>query len=333
MRKKMSEFAQRMQDMRESMQSNKMAETLEELERVRDQMLDLSMRQEHLWREAEGMSNSSPQMAGMAEEQENLRQALSRIQQDMEELARESMQVTPKLMGSIHEALMKMKSACNASQERDSRTASHYRKQSLAALNTALKNQQQACSQCKSQCNNPNSNSTCNKAGSMAKKQQQIRQQASSMCNNPGQMSQGQQAAMSRLGQQQSSLAKSAKELASEAAASQQSMGRLEDIAGEMEEIAKEMENHQISQRTLERQEKIETRLLDFQRANREREFSPRRRASTGIDMVRTSPRELPQKPGKDQLREDLLRALDAKYTPDYEELIRKYFDALSKWE
>jgi len=226
-----------------------------------------------------------------------------------------------------------MQSACNASHERDARTAAHYRKQCLGALNQALKEQCNACSQCQSMCNKPNSNSMCNKAGSMAKKQQQIRNQCQSMCNNPGQLSQSQQAAMQRLASEQSALAKSAGELASEAAASRQSLGRLEDIAQEMEDIADEMKNKQVSQRIVERQEKIETRLLDFQRANREREFSPRRRATGGVDIVRASPGELPEKPGRDQLREDLLRALEAKYTPDYEGLIRRYFDALSRWQ
>jgi hypothetical protein len=333
MRKKMAEFAQQMQDMREQMQSNQDQEALEKMERVRDQMLDLSMRQEQLWQESSSTDNSSPQMAQIAEEQENLRQALSRINQDMTELARESMAVTPKLMASINEAINQMQKACDASQERDSRTATHFSQQSLAALNVALKNQQQACSQCQSQCNKPNSNSMCNKAGSMAKKQNGLKQQCTSMCNNPGQLNPGEQAAMQRMASEQSALAKSAEELASEAAASRQSLGRLDDLAKEMEEVADEMRNQQVTQRTIEKQEKIESRLLDFQRANREREFSPRRRAATGIDMVRSSPLELPQKPGQEQLREDLLRALDAKYTPDYEELIRNYFDALSKWK
>ncbi|MDD5089248.1 MAG: hypothetical protein PHI18_10705, partial [bacterium] len=105
------------------------------------------------------------------------------------------------------------------------------------------------------------------------------------------------------------------------------------DVAKEMDEVAKDLENRNVTQRTMQRQEHIESRLLDFQQAQREREFSPRRRANTGVDVVRVSPTELPDKPGTDALRQDLLRALDAKYTPDYERLIRQYFDALSKWK
>ena len=68
-------------------------------------------------------------------------------------------------------------------------------------------------------------------------------------------------------------------------------------------------------------------------RQPRTRIFAASASRNTGVDVVRSIPAPLPARPGQDQLREDLLRALDAKYTPDYEQLIRAYFDALGKWK
>ena len=333
-RRKMAEMANEMQSIKQEMQRDEDQEALEALERTRDQLLDLSMRQEELLKKSQDLDPSSPQMTEAAEEQENLRQALSRVNEDMTELARKSMYVTPKLSASMHQALAQMGLANQAMQSRDPRTASFYRQQSLAALNGALKENQSSCSSCKSACKKPNPNSSCNKAGQMASKQQKLNQSTQdlmSQCNNPGSLSMGEQATMQRLANDQRELAKSAQQLAQETAASQQSLGKLDDVAKDMEDVAKDLENKNVTQKTMEKQEHIESRLLDFQQANREREFSPRRTSNSGIDVVRTSPRELPQKPGQDQLKEDLLRALDAKYSPDYEDLIRKYFDALSK--
>jgi hypothetical protein len=258
------------------------------------------------------------------------------VNQDLEELAKESMYVTPRLMASMHQAQQQMEQAARSTQERDPRTASHYRQQAMAALNEALKENQASCSACRSACNKPNPNSMCNSAGQMAMQQRQLNQQTQDMMQgqtNPGSLSMGQQAAMQRLAVEQDALAKTAKQLAEEAAASQQSLGRLDDVAKEMQEVAQDLKDRNVSQQTMQKQEHIETRLLDFQRAQREREFSPQRQAQTGVDVLRPSPRELPDKPGVDQLREDLLRALDTKYAPDYEQLIRQYFDALSKWK
>lgn len=335
-RRRMSEMANQLQNIKNQMNKDEDQEALEKLERTRDQLLDLSMRQEKLWKESEGLEAGSPQQAQAAEEQENLRQALSRVQEDLRELAKQSMHVSPKLMGMMSEAQALMMQASQAGSERDPRTASHYRRQSLAALNGALKENQNACSSCKNACNKPNPNSSCNKAGEMASQQQKLNQGTRQMMEgnqNPGSLSVGEQAGMQRLAVEQRELAKSAQQLSEEAKASQQSLGKLDDLSKDMEEVAKDLENRNVTQRTLEKQEQIENRLLDFQRANREREFSPMRQSNTGIDVVRASPAALPNKPGKDQLREDLLRALDAKYTPDYENLIRSYFEALSKWK
>jgi hypothetical protein len=334
-RRKMAEFSNAMQNIRQQMQSDQDLETMQKLERARDQLLDLSMRQEKLWKESEKLQAGSPQFSQSSEEQENLRQQLGRVNDDMQALARQSLFVTPQLMAGIFSAMQKMQDASEASQTRDSRTASYYRQLALGALNSALKESDQACSNCKSACNKPNSNSMCNSAGMLAAQQQHVNKQTQGLMGttNPGSLSMGEQAAMQRLAVQQRALQKSAQELAQEAAASQQSLGRLDDVAKEMEDVAKDLENRNVNQRTTEKQEHIESRLLDFQRAQREKEFSPQRQSRPGIDVVRASPSQLPNRPGTDQLREDLLRALDAKYTPDYEQLIRQYFDALSKWK
>ncbi len=336
-RRKMAEMANQLQNIKNEMNQSEDQEALAALEKARDQLLDLSMRQEALWKESENLEAGSPQAAQVAEEQENLREALSRVNDDMKQLARESMHASPKLLAAMSEAQAQMQQAARSAAERDQRTASHFRKQAMSALNNALKENQNACSSCKSSCNKPNPNSNCNNAGEMAGQQQKLNMGTRELMQdgqrNPGSLGMGEQASMQRLAVEQEGLAKSARQLAEEAKASQQSLGKLDDIAKEMEEVAQDLRDQNVTQRTLEKQEHIESRLLDYQRANREREFSPKRQSHTGTDIVRMSPQELPDKPGKDQLREDMLRALDAKYTPDFESLIRSYFEALSKWK
>jgi hypothetical protein len=65
----------------------------------------------------------------------------------------------------------------------------------------------------------------------------------------------------------------------------------------------------------------------------RERDYEKRRRAEVGKDYKRTSPADidLNTKDGRKKLREELLKMLDEKYSKDYEDLIRKYFEELEK--
>jgi seryl-tRNA synthetase len=229
-----------------------------------------------------------------------------------------------------------MQRSMNATQQRDPRTAAHHQRQAMASLNRSLKEVSSSCSNCNSCCNSATGmNQTCNKAGQMAGQQMQINQGTEALMQqgNPSSMTQGQQAAMQRLADQQEALAKAAEQLANEAASSRQTLGRLDEMGKEMREIAKDLRDRNVTTRTRERQERIVSRLLDFQRSAREREFKPQRQAQTGVDMVRATPPPISPEAGRDELRQDLLRALDSKFVRDYEMLIRQYFDALGKMQ
>jgi len=328
-------MANRMRNMKKQMVQQQLAEIRERLEKARDEILRLSERQEALWDDTKSLPSTSPQLPHVGEEQQDLSAALDRISSALAELAQRTLFVGPRISAAMWTASMKMNQVMGATQSRDPRTAAHYQRQAMAALNNALQEVNSSSSSCNSACNSASGmNEMCNKAGQMAGQQMSINQSTEPFLmdeGNPGVLSVGQQAALRRLAEQQGALAKAAEQLAAEAAASRQTLGRLGDVGKEMREIAQDLHDRNVTYRTRERQERIVSRLLDFQRSAREREFKPQRRAQTGVDVVRASPPPVSPEAGKDQLREDLLRALESKFARDYEVLIRQYFDALGK--
>jgi hypothetical protein len=66
-----------------------------------------------------------------------------------------------------------------------------------------------------------------------------------------------------------------------------------------------------------------------------ERDYENNRKAETGTQIVRRSPSDIDPNSleGRNQLREELLKALEQGYSKDYQELIRKYFEELEKSE
>jgi hypothetical protein len=100
-----------------------------------------------------------------------------------------------------------------------------------------------------------------------------------------------------------------------------------------MREVQTDLAQGNVNPETLKKQERILSRLLDSQRSARERDYENRRTAESGKNLVRPSPAaiDLSTREGKDRLRRDLLRALEEGYTRDYEELIKKYFEALEQ--
>jgi hypothetical protein len=93
------------------------------------------------------------------------------------------------------------------------------------------------------------------------------------------------------------------------------------------------MKNQNVNDNTLQKQEKILSRLLDAQRSMRERDFEKQRKSSSGKEFTRQSPKEIDfnSLEGKNKLQKDLLKAIESGYAKDYENIIRKYFESLGK--
>jgi len=109
--------------------------------------------------------------------------------------------------------------------------------------------------------------------------------------------------------------------------------GDLGGVAKDMEEVIKDLQNNQVLRRTLERQQRILSRLLDAQKSLRTQDFKEERQSKTGEQIVRISPDGLPADLGERHtlLRENLEKALRDGYSKEYESLIRRYFEELSQ--
>jgi uncharacterized membrane protein YccC len=166
---------------------------------------------------------------------------------------------------------------------------------------------------------------------SMANAQQQINQ-GTMQLGGGDPMSLAQGAAMSRLAQRQQQVRKSMQQLAKEAGDAQEVLGSLDKIGEDMKKVEEDLANQQISRETLERQNRILSRMLDAQRSIREREYSRQRQAETGSPVMAKTPGALPDDLGerRNQLEQDLIRARREGFSQDYLEMIETYFEGLT---
>jgi hypothetical protein len=142
------------------------------------------------------------------------------------------------------------------------------------------------------------------------------------------------QAQLKSLAQEQQRIKEQLQQLLDEAGQGQGLLGRLDQVTEKLDEVARKLAEGRLDDETIREQDWALTRLLDSQRSLRERDFGRQRESRTGEDLADLlSPDALPE--GLDDaqrdLREDLLKALDRRYPPKYEELIRRYFRSLSE--
>jgi len=145
-------------------------------------------------------------------------------------------------------------------------------------------------------------------------------------------MSAGTERQLAEMRGMQESILEEARRLAEEFGNRREILGRLDDTVEEMEGTLGEMERSGASQETVDRQKRILSRLLDAQRSLRRRDHTRERTSRSAQRYVRTGPGALPPdvERVKQELREDLLRAMQRGYPSEYRELIRAYFQALT---
>jgi hypothetical protein len=110
-------------------------------------------------------------------------------------------------------------------------------------------------------------------------------------------------------------------------------MGQLGDVAQDMRELADQMHQGHITDRMMERQRQILSRLLDAQKSIRSQGQRKQRKAEAPRgDAAGVDPGALPE--GIDDqettLGRDVLRGHEGDYPPQYEPMVRSYFRELS---
>jgi chromosome segregation ATPase len=109
-------------------------------------------------------------------------------------------------------------------------------------------------------------------------------------------------------------------------------LGDLKEVEKQMQESIHDMSDYNVDNRLIERQNRILSRMLDAQLSQREKDFEQKRESKPGEDVVRTSPPEVViSGPNSiNTLKDDFLRLQKEGYTEDYEALIMKYLLELS---
>jgi hypothetical protein len=155
---------------------------------------------------------------------------------------------------------------------------------------------------------------------------------------NTGNLSEDQKMRMDKLRLEQEQIRKSLAELNEEfekekQRTGQRLLGDLNEVQKEMQEIIKDLSEYNVDKETLEKQNRILSRMLDAQLSQREKDFEQKRESRPGENIVRISPPEIVLSGPKsfNALKEDFLKLQKEGYTEEYEALITKYLLELNR--
>jgi len=308
-------------------------EIMAELSRLSHNFLSLSKNQEQALNQSRKLNRNSPQLTALADDQQNLLTALSRSANRMAALSNKTFFVSSQLSRQVGQSLKSMGDALAQFEARNMSQTTRNQQRAMVSLNEAIKQIMAAMKELENASSASGFEEFMKKLSQMAGKQQGINQQTLQLGSGQQSLSLGQQAAMARLAAQQEALRKSMQQLQGEFGERSEILGRLDQVGKDMEDVVKDLQKRNVSQRTINRQQKILQRLLDAQKSARRQDYSRKRKAESGKYYPAMSPTQLSKNLGEKniEIQRDLLKALKEGYSKDYKELIKKYFEALMK--
>ncbi len=346
----LNKFSEQMDKVKQEMQDRNAKEVMRKLQKNISDLLKLSKEQEALKQSTQTSDFNSLQLSTYAEIQSNLFQSLVNIANAMMALSEKTFAITPEMGKAIGDALEEMQNATEQLANRRPNNALKSQVSAMSSLNQAASQMQNMLSMMQNQgagaCDNPGGSGMGQTPGGMglgerlqqlAGQQQAINQamQQSMQQSNQGQLSLEQQAEYGRIAQEQGRARKTLQELADEQKKNPDSekrlLGDLERIAKDMQEVVTDLISGDIKPETLNRQERILSRLLDATRSINNRDYEKNRESRPGREVLRMSPAEidLMKQEGNTRALQELLRQIQEGYTKDYENLIKRYFEAI----
>ena len=163
---------------------------------------------------------------------------------------------------------------------------------------------------------------------SISKKQQGINQ-GTMQLSQLGLMQQ--QGLMEQLQNQQQKLKEELSDLLGEQPG--QNNGTMEKITNDMDDVIQDFSNKNVTQKTIERQEQIISRMLDNQKSLAQRDFSDQRKSKSSEQFEFTGSYLLPDNLGQNNLLliNAMSNAMKEGHSKEYNQLIRNYFLNLQK--
>jgi len=336
--KNIQKMKESMQQMQEQMQQENQMQTFTDMMRILDNLLSLSKQQEELKNKLENYDPNSSQFEKNIQQQNEIKKNLNRLLEQMSELSQKTFAITPEMGKALGNANQKMNQSMQSMQNRNGSMAT-------LAQGDAMMNLNEAANMIQSSLESMMQGGSG--SGGMMSLMQQLQKMSGQQLdlNNmtqmlqqmqQGQLSQEQQGQMQRLAQQQQLIQKSLEQLNKEAKQSGESKKipvDLENIVNQMKEVVSDMNTEKLNEDLIQKQEKILSKLLDAQRSINERDFEKERKSESGKNVQRNSPAQLnlSNQQGKEKLKDELNRAVREGYNKDYQEIIRKYYEALQK--
>lgn len=339
----MKSLSQKMKEMQEKMEQEANQEDIDALRQLLENLIQLSFDQEELMGEIKGLTKKDPKYFDIGKRQKKIQLDAQMIEDSLFALSKRNPEIESTVNREINEINQNIEQALHFIQERMTQQASAKQQYVMTATNNLallldeiVQQMQQQQSQQKfgeGSCSKP-SGGPSPKPGNMKQIQQQINKQIEQLKQQgsmpqPGGKGKGSMSKeLAKLAAEQEALRNQIQKLSEEMGkeGNKSGKGNLDRLSELMEETEKDLVNKQITNQTLKRQEEIMSRLLEHEKAEREREFDDKRESKEAVEFDRTNITDFPEYERLKQQELELLKTVSPEMNIFYKRKVTEYF-------
>lgn len=348
----MEEMAQEMESAMAAAQAQSAQENMEDLRALLENVIQLSFDQEAVMENLKVLERDDPAYVEAGRKQRKIKDdsqmvedslfALSKRVPQIESIVNEEISSINQNIGKALEDIGERKTANAASRQQYVMTS--YNNLALL-LDEALKQMQMAMANQmpgKGNCENPGGQGKKPSPGKMGKMQDEMGKKMEEMMKQmekgqqqggqkpgfkPGMGNQGMSKEIAKMAAEQAAIRREVERMAQELNQKGKGEGKgLQDIAQEMEELEKDLVNQELTRESLMRQQDIMTRLLESEKAMREREYDDKRESNTPGTYEPSNPENYLEYKRQKSREVELLRTVPADLKPYYRDKVNDYF-------
>ena len=339
----MNDLAQKLEDMQSSMEEENNAEDINTLRDILENLVKASFDQEKLMSDLGDMKTTDPKYVSLIQKQNKLKDDLQMIEDSLFALSKRQAQIESfvnqeisDINDNINKALTFLTArSISGGKQRQQFAMTSMNNLALMLSETLNAMQQQAGKPGSGKCSKPGS---CNKPGSgkpsfksMKKLQEMLNKQMQEMKDgkNPngknGQKSMSEQ--LAKMAAQQEAIRKQLQELSDQLKKEgQTNTGELNELQNKMEETETDLVNKIISSETLKRQQDILTRLLESEKAEKEREMDEKRESNESKNEIFSNPTQILEYKSIKIKEVELLKTVPPSLKIFYKNKVNEYF-------
>ncbi|MGB0881414.1 MAG: DUF4175 family protein [Vicingaceae bacterium] len=355
---KMNEMAQKMAAMQSQAQNS--GEDMDALRQLLDNLLHLSFEQEELMENYKSMNRKSPEYVAITQQQKKLKDDAKMIEDSLFALSKRVVQLESTINKEIAAINNNMEKTIGFMAERQIPMAAARQQYVMTSINNLALLFDEALQQMQAQAQQKPGEGSCSKPGgngkpkpgmgSVAKMQKQLQKQLEAMKKA---MEQGKKSGGKKPGQKPGQgegegmgmpggkgMSKSLAKMAAQQAKIREELNKLKNgkngsgvngLSKMMEQNETDIVNKRITQQTLNRQKEILTRLLESEKAEREREWDDKRESKEGKDLEKGNPELFFEYNQLKQQEVDLLKTTPPNLNIFYKKKVSQYFQNINQ--